>query len=109
LKFSEFFRDPSGKLSMIRLQSFLCVLTGLFIAVITGIKVYYMQPVVIGTSVIPIDTGFVTALTFLIIGLVTAGMGIKTTQKWRESSPSGKEQELTNLPQQVGVNTDSEK
>jgi hypothetical protein len=80
----EFFKDPSGKLSMIRLLSFLCVIIGLFLAVLTGFKVYYMQPMVIGSSVIPIDTAFITAMTFLSTGLITVGMGIKTTQKWRE-------------------------
>jgi hypothetical protein len=80
----EFFKEPSGKLSMIRLLSFLCVIIGLFLAVLTGIKVYFMQPIIIGTSVIPIDTAFITAMTFLSTGLITVGMGIKTTQKWRE-------------------------
>lgn len=80
----EFFKDPAGKLSMIRLLSFLCVIIGLFLAVLTGVKVYFMQPIVIGTSVIPIDTTFITAMTFLSTGLITVGMGIKTTQKWRE-------------------------
>ena len=80
----EFFKDPAGKLSMIRLLSFLCVLTGLFLAVLTGIKVYNMQPAASGTVIIPIDTNFITAMTFLIIGLITVGMGIKTTQKWKE-------------------------
>jgi predicted transporter len=84
----EFFKDASGKLSMIRLLSFLCVITGLFLAVLTGLKVYNMQPVNTGSVTIPIDTGFISAMTFLIIGLITVGMGIKTTQKW-------KEQELT--------------
>lgn len=84
----EFFKDPAGKLSMIRLLSFLCVVTGLFLAVLTGLKVYNMQPVSGGNVIVPIDTGFITAMTFLIIGLITVGMGIKTTQKW-------KEQELT--------------
>ncbi len=84
MKISEFFKDSEGKLSMIRLLSFLCVLAGLFLAVLTGIKVYNMQPVTVGTAVIPIDTGFITAMTFLIIGLITVGMGIKTTQKWKE-------------------------
>jgi thiosulfate reductase cytochrome b subunit len=80
----EFFKDTAGKLSMIRLLSFLCVLTGLFLAVLTGLKVYYMQPVHTGSDTIPIDTGFITSMTFLIIGLITVGMGIKTTQKWKE-------------------------
>jgi hypothetical protein len=80
----EFFKDPAGKLSMIRLLSFLCVVTGLFLAVLTGLKVYYMQPVPNGTVIMPIDTGFITAMTFLVIGLITVGMGIKTTQKWKE-------------------------
>jgi hypothetical protein len=94
MKLSEFFRDPAGKLSMIRLQSFLCVITGLFLAVITGIKVYYSQPFVIGQSVVPIDTGFVTAMTLLIIGLVTTGMGIKTTQKWKEQELTSESKDL---------------
>jgi hypothetical protein len=80
----EFFKDSAGKLSMIRLLSFLCVATGLFLAVLTGLKVYNMQPVTNGTVITPIDTGFITAMTFLIIGLITVGMGIKTTQKWKE-------------------------
>jgi hypothetical protein len=80
----EFFKDPAGKLSMIRLLSFLCVTTGLFLAVLTGLKVYNTQPVLTGNIAIPIDTGFITAMTFLIIGLITVGMGIKTTQKWKE-------------------------
>lgn len=84
MKTSEFFKDSEGKLSMIRLLSFLCVIIGLFLAVLTGIKVYNMQPVTAGGTVIPIDTGFITAMTFLIIGLITVGMGIKTTQKWKE-------------------------
>jgi hypothetical protein len=79
----------------------MCVLTGLFLAVITGIKVYYLQPVITGSAVIPVDTGFVTVMTFLIIGLVTAGMGIKATQKW-------KEQEFTSLPQQAGRSTNEQ-
>ncbi len=80
----EFFKDPSGKLSMIRLLSFMCVIVGLFLAVLTGFKVYYMQPVVIGSSVIPIDTAYITAMTFFSTGLITVGMGIKTAQKWKE-------------------------
>jgi len=84
----EFFKDSSGKLSMIRLLSFLCVVTGLGLAVLTGIKVYYLQPLTMGASVFPIDTGFVSAMTFLIIGLITVGMGIKTTQKWKEQESS---------------------
>src|SRR5512143_3982023 len=84
MKFSEFFKDPEGKLSMIRLLSFLCVIVGLFLAVLTGIKVYNMQPAAAGGAVITIETGFITAMTFLIIGLITVGMGIKTTQKWKE-------------------------
>jgi len=80
----EFFKDPAGKLSMIRLLSFMCVVTGLFLAVLTGLKVYSMQPEASGTVIIPIDTGFITAMTFLIVGLITVGMGIKTTQKWKE-------------------------
>lgn len=84
MKILEFFKDPEGKLSMIRLLSFMCVAVGLFLAVLTGIKVYNMQPVTSGGAMIPIDTGFITAMTFLIIGLITVGMGIKTTQKWKE-------------------------
>jgi len=84
----EFFKDSSGKLSMIRLLSFLCVVTGLGLAVLTGIKVYYLQPVTMGLTLMPIDTGFVSAMTFLIIGLITIGMGIKTTQKWKEQESS---------------------
>ncbi len=84
----EFFKDATGKLSMIRLLSFLCVVTGLGLAVLTGIKVYYLQPVTMGLTLMPIDTGFVSAMTFLIIGLITIGMGIKTTQKWKEQESS---------------------
>jgi predicted transporter len=99
----EFFKDAAGKLSMIRLLSFLCVVTGLVLAILTGIKVYHMQPLAIGSSVIPIDTGFVSAMTFLIIGLITVGMGIKTTQKWKEqessteSDPGGINQEIKSV------------
>lgn len=88
VRLMEFFKDTAGKLSMIRLLSFLCVATGLALAVLTGIKVYYMQPFITGSSVIPVDTGFVSAMTFLIIGLITVGMGIKTTQKWKEQELS---------------------
>jgi hypothetical protein len=83
-RFSEFFKDAAGKFSMIRLLSFLCVIVGLFLAVLVGFKVYFMQPLVIGETVNPMDTEFVSAMTFLIIGLITIGMGIKATQKWRE-------------------------
>lgn len=85
MRFIEFFEEAgTKKLSWIRLAGTLCVLTGLFISVLMAFKVYYLEPKEIAGTVLPLDMGFMTPMTVLVLALISLGMGIKTFQKSKE-------------------------
>ncbi len=84
----EIFQESSGSYSMVRVLSFLCVVVALVIAMITAVKVYYSQPIILGETVVPHDISYVAALSFLVMGLLGFGLGAKVTQKWGERDAS---------------------
>ena len=81
----QFFKDSKNKYSMVRLVTFLCVITGLALALATGWKMYHLEAVIVNGVYIQPDTSFISAMTFLVIAVISLGMGAKISQKWKES------------------------
>lgn len=82
----QFFTENDGRLSWTRLAGSVSLLVALFMAVMITLKVYYSEPIVIGTTVIPPDVAYIAPMTFLILGIIGFAFGAKVSQKWAEKS-----------------------
>lgn len=81
----QFFKDGKNKYSMVRLVAFMCTVTGLTLALITGYKMLRLETMNVNGVIIPPDTSFISAMTFLVIAVISLGIGAKVSQKWKES------------------------
>lgn len=81
----QFFKDSRNKYSMVRLIAFMCAVTGLILALVTGWKMFNLETVNVNGVIVQPDTSFISAMTFLVIAVISLGIGAKVSQKWKES------------------------
>ena len=83
-----FFTEDNGNWSMVRLLTFLCGIVGLFLSIVTTLKMYYQQPIILNNTVIQPDIAYIGAMTFLIMSILGLGLGAKVAQKFTEQKNS---------------------